>query len=170
LFSANKYDVSARQGMLEDGCVEAVIALPPSLFHATRIPVCVWLLAPPGAVQDEILLVDAARAGYMATRTRRVIEESEIHRIADAIDAWRANREVDAGPTFGVVTLSELRDKNYNLTPSVYLARGPVSPAASNAQTLARDLTNRLAVLQEQAAEKDAAADRMLKGLKWRAH
>lgn len=167
LFSANRYDIATRQGMLEDGCVEAVIALPPDLFHDTRIPVCVWLLQPPGSVQDQILLIDASSAGHMMNRTRREISNEEIAEIAEAIRTWRSDHSARMMPNTVSVSVAEIRERNYNLSPAVYVKTPPPVADLSSAEDSVELLMNRLASLEDAAEEKDAAAEQLLRRLKW---
>jgi type I restriction enzyme M protein len=167
LFSANRYDTATRQGMLEDGCVEAIIALPPGLFHETRIPVCVWLLLPPGSVQDQVLLIDASAAGHMVNRKRREISAQEIGEIAETIEAWRSDRSAKMMSNTAAVSISEIRERDYNLSPAVYIKTPSTVADLSSAEDSVELLMNRLASLKEAAEEKDAAAEQFLRRLKW---
>ena len=167
LFSANRYDIATRQGMLEDGCVEAIIALPPDLFHDTRVPVCVWLLLPPGSVQDQILLIDASTAGHMVSRTRREISGKETAEMAEAIRMWRSRNLSEGALNTATASLAEIRARNYNLSPGVYMKTpSPVSDPSSTELSV-EQLMSRLASLKEAADEKDAAAEQLLRRLKW---
>ena len=167
LFSTNRYDIAARQGMLEDGCVEAIITLPPELFHGTRIPVCVWLLLPPGPTRDQILLVDASTAGHMVNRTRREISGKEIAEIAEAIRVWRSRGLTEISSNTAAVSLAEIRERNYNLSPGVYMKAAPLATDFSSTELSVEELMSRLASLEEAADKKDAAADQLLRRLKW---
>lgn len=167
LSSANRYDTAARQGMLEDGCVEAIIALPPDLFHDTRIPVCVWLLLPPGSVRDQILMIDASAAGHMVNRTRREISGKEIGEIAQTIGMWRSHRSAEMMSNAAAVPLPEIRERNYNLSPAVYVKTASPVEDLSSAEDSVQLLVSRLAALKDAADEKDAAAEQLLRRLKW---
>lgn len=167
LFSANRYDVAARQGMLEDGCVEAVIALPPDLFHGTRIPVCAWLLLPAGSAQDRILLIDASATGHMVNRRRREIDGKEIAEIAETIRTWRSAHSTAMTSNTAAVSLTEIRERNYNLSPAVYIRTPSTVADLSSTELSVEQLMNRLASLKETADEKDATAQQLLRRLKW---
>jgi type I restriction enzyme M protein len=167
LFSANKYDIATRQGMLEDGCVEAIIALPPELFHDTRIPVCVWLLLPPGPARDQILLIDASTAGHMVNRTRREISGKEIAEIAEVMRTWRSRGLTKIRSNAAAVSLAEIRERDYNLSPGVYIKAASLGTDLSSTELSVGQLMSRLASLKEAADEKDAAAEQLLRRLKW---
>lgn len=165
LFSANPRELAIRKHLVDEGCVEGIITLPPSLFYNTRIPVCIWLLTP-RSERHEILLVDASTAGRMVTRTRRVMGEPEIHKIADAVSSWRSGTPEDS-KNVASVPLSEISGKGYNLTPAVHLKPAPPLPDTSNSQSLAHDLMSRLLTLRDEASRADAVADQLLRELKW---
>jgi type I restriction enzyme M protein len=167
LFSANRYDIAARQRMLDDGCVEAIITLPPELFHHTRIPVCVWLLLPPGPTRDQVLLIDASTAGHMVNRTRREISGKEIAEIAEAIRMWRSRGLTEITSSTAAVSLAEIRERNYNLSPGVYIKAAPVGTDLCSTDLSVEQLMSRLDSLKEAADAKDAAAEQLLRRLKW---
>jgi type I restriction enzyme M protein len=167
LSSANRYDIATRQRMLEEGCVEAVVALPPDLFQGTRIPVCIWLLLPPGSVQDQILLIDASSAGHMIDRTRREISGEEIAEIAEVIRKWRSDHSSETASNAASVSIAQIRERNYNLSPGLYVKAPPPIADLSSAEDSVELLMNRLASLEEVAEEKDAVAEQLLRRLKW---
>ena len=91
-----------RRRMIEADVVDCIIALPPNLFHSTRIPASVWVLAENkgGGVyrgcksrdrRHQTLFIDARRMGVMANRIHRVLRASEINEIATAYRAWRGS-------------------------------------------------------------------------------
>jgi type I restriction enzyme M protein len=166
LFSTNSRELSIRKRMVDNGCVEAIIALPPSLFYNTRIPVCVWLLTA-SSDRSEILLIDASAAGHMATRRRRILGESEIWKITDTVKTWRSEHSVNEAQNASTASLSEIGEMNYNLTPAVHLAQAPPILATGASRSLADELTSRLLTLKEEADKRDAIADQLLRGLKW---
>ena len=167
LFSANRYDTATRQRMIEEGCVEAVVALPPDLFQGTRIPVCIWLLLPPGSVHDQILLIDASSAGHMIDRTRREMSGQEIAEIAEAIRTWRSDHSTETASNAASISIAQIRERNYNLAPGLYAKTPPPVADLSSAEDSVELLMNRLASLEEAAEEKDAIAAQLLRRLKW---
>jgi type I restriction enzyme M protein len=167
LFSASPREQDIRKGMLEDGCVEALISFPPGLFHSTGIPVTVWLLRPPNSIRNEILFIDASSAGHMVDRTRRELGDAEIREIAGIVDDWRARRSVEDSAIAVSVSLSKIRERGYNLSPSAHSSRPPIETRANTAALSVQQLTQRLDTEHKHAAAKDASADRVLKGLKW---
>ncbi len=165
LFSANPRERDIRMRMVEDGCVEALIALPPALFYNTGIPATIWLLNPPGTSRDEILFVSASDSGHMVRRTHRELSEAEISEIIQTIAAWRSGRPSESSISAVSIPLPQIRERDYNLSPSVYLSQPPVVANYDTAISAIRLLVRRLETQRDEAAEKDAVALRMLKGL-----
>lgn len=131
-----------RQAMLEDDTVACVVALPRQLFHSTRIAACLWILTKDKGRQStrgladrrgEILFVDARETGALVNRTERVLTETDLGSIAGTYHAWRGTPSAQVTraayrdePGFCVsVGLETVRDHEYVLTPSRYVALPP---------------------------------------------
>lgn len=165
LFSANPRERDIRMRMVEDGCVEALIALPPALFYNTGIPVTIWLLNAPGTSRDEILFVDASDSGHMIRRTHRELSDAEISEIIEPIAAWRSGRTSEENISAVSIPLPQIRERDYNLNPSAYLSQSPIAASYETAIPAIRLLIQRLETQHDKAAEKDAIALRMMKDL-----
>jgi type I restriction enzyme M protein len=81
-----------RERMVEDGVVEGLVALPPQLFYGTQVPVTLWLLRPPIGAPDRLLFVDATEAGTVVDRNHRILSDSDIGQLIDAVSKWRTRR------------------------------------------------------------------------------
>lgn len=152
-----------RAAMVEDGVVEALIALPPQLFAATAIPATVWLLRRPGTQDDEVLLVDARRLGSMISRTQRGLLPDDNRRIVDTVLKWRGRQQKGYQNVQGFsasVAIQEIREHEYQLTPAKYVGTGIRTDMSANSIIeLRRDLDR----LHLRAMEVDAIADQQLK-------
>lgn len=167
LSSANPREWYIRKRMVEDGCVEALISLPPKIFRNTKIPVTIWLLKKPGSAWDEILLIDASGAGRMIDRSRREIDDSEIAEIIKIVDDWRGGRLIESSIPATPAPPAEIRAKDYNLNPSAYSSTLPGEANTGHGELPIRQLLRRLEVYHADASAKDAAASLALKDLKW---
>jgi type I restriction enzyme M protein len=166
--STNPRERHIREQMVADGCVEALISLPPSLFSGTGISATVWLEGAPGTERDSILFVDASNAGHMVSRTRRELDGPEIREIVQAIESCRSGQlPEDSGPVIRSVTasLSEIRGRDYNLSPSVYLPPERVEASLTSTAPSIKHLVSRLQAEQSAAIEKDSIAMHTLKEL-----
>ena len=122
--------------MVEDGCVEALISLPASLFRGTGAPAMIWLLTPSGTQRKEILFIDASSAGRMVNRTLRRLDDFEIQKIVQIVEDWRAGRptaENDGSIRSGSVAVQKIRDLDYDLNPANFLRRPYVAPRVEDA-------------------------------------
>ncbi|MET9069660.1 N-6 DNA methylase [Streptosporangium sandarakinum] len=164
--SENPRERFIRTRLVEDGWVEAVIALPPQLFPNTGIPVTVWLLGRPREPRGEILFIDASGLGRPVGRARRILTDEEVASIAGAVTEWR-----DAGcgyagkPGFArPVKSEEVRALNHVLNPRTYVSSPPETAKAPDDGML-NELRCRLDRLHARAADADAAVTRELRKL-----
>ncbi|MCP2290296.1 type I restriction-modification system subunit M/S [Nocardia amikacinitolerans] len=156
--STSDRDRNIRAGMVDDGCVEALITLPTKLFRGTGIGVTIWLLRPPGTPVDSILFVDASSAGHMVSQTERVLSNEELQEISSILAEWRSGGSLDAYETATAVRLQRVRETGYNLSPAIYLAPTPtVIEKAAAEQSIQRALTQ-LRADQRKATESFTAA------------
>ena len=153
-----------RAAMVEDGTVEAVIALPPQLFATTAVPVTVWLLRRSDDTWDgEMLFVDARQLGTMITRSQRDLLPDEIRWIADTVTDWRDRRNRDdyhdvQGFSASVST-QHVREHDYQLTPGRYVGTRMTTHTPTD---LVPDLRRELDRLHRRAVEADANVDQQL--------
>ncbi len=159
-----------RRALIEADAVDCMIALPGQLFYSTQIPACLWFLArnkyPGGAHHDrrgEVLFIDARKLGQMVDRTRKVLSDEDIVRIADRYHSWRgepnsASYENEMGFCKSA-TLEEIREHDHILTPGRY-----VGAAAGEEDDV--PFEERFAELKETLAEQFAEAEELSASIK----
>jgi type I restriction enzyme M protein len=164
--SSSPREQHIRKGLVEDGCVEALISLPPALFHNTGIPVTIWALTPPGTERHEILFADASEAGHLIDRTRRALSDTETSEIIDTLTTWRSGRAGNSSNVRAVsVPLPEIRERGYNLNPHIYLSEPAKVSSSKAVLSTVRQLLRQLETQETEAAAADAAAMGVLRGL-----
>jgi len=159
--SANHTEKQIRMRMVEDGCVDALISLPPALFPGTGVPAMIWLLTPPNATRNEILFVDASGAGRMVSRTRRALDESAMTEIVQTVRDWSAGQPPTESRDLVnaiAVPLQKIRDLDYDLNPAAFLQRPYSPPGAADALPAVRDLAARLDAEHSIADQKHSDA------------
>lgn len=149
-----------RAGLVEEGVVECVMALPEQLFELTAIQTHIWFLRPPRAGSDEVLFVDGTNLGSMAARTRRVLSDEEIDTLAGAYASWRAAGGRRAGyaaePSLSRgVAAAEIAARDHRLEPALYVREALPAAGALDDPDAARD---RLAELSARLRELHAEA------------
>lgn len=115
-----------RRQLVEQGSVEAVIALPAGLYPHTAIPPALWLLRPPGNPRSTVLLVDASGLGT-AKRWQRELTPADIEQVVDCHRTWKRNdrRPPEASLPSHAVPIEELvqgdcrLDVHYWVSPKV---------------------------------------------------
>lgn len=116
-----------RQRMIESGIVDSVVALPGQMFYATQVPVCVWILASPGARKNrrgEVLFIDARGLGRMESRVHRVFDHSDISKVTTAYKEWKERRQKAHKniPGFSYsASIDEISEQRYILSPGRYV-------------------------------------------------
>jgi type I restriction enzyme M protein len=159
-----------RRRIVEADLVDCIVALPEKLFLNTGIAVCLWFVAKDranGRFRDrrgEVLFIDARKLGRMETRTLRVLDDTDLARVADTYHAWRGKVGLEPyadEPGFcRSATIDEVRTHDFVLTPSRYVGAAGVEDdsepseeklARLRAQVLAEfDESNRLqAIIRE---------------------
>ncbi|MFJ4468544.1 N-6 DNA methylase [Streptomyces sp. NPDC089424] len=145
-----KADVGIRRAMLEADLVACVVALPDRLFLSTGIPASLWILTKdkPTARRGKILFMDARQLGSSASRSRRVLTDADLARIAGTYHSWRG--PASAGehgvtytdePGFCVSeSLDSVRQHGCILTPGLYVGASPAiaKPGRADPDDLAK--------------------------------
>ena len=167
-FSANRTEKVIRMQMVEDGCVEALISLPASLFRGTGVPAMIWLLTPSGTQRKEIRFIDASSAGRMVNRTLRRLEDFEIQKIVQIVENWRAGcstAENDGSIRSGSVGLQKIRDLDYDLNPANFLRRPYVTPRVEDALPKVHELALNLNAAHSISEDRHFAVTQLVQDL-----
>ena len=121
---------ATREALVEEGFVDCIVQLPDKLFFGTGIPATLWFLSKNRAGthgyryrQEEILFIDARGMGEMISRRQRALTDDEIARIADVYHRYRRGYDLpEDEPGFcKIATLEEVRERDYKLTPGLYV-------------------------------------------------
>ena len=132
--SNNKGEKNVRQYMVDNNMIDCIVRLPDKLFLTTGIPACIFFLSKNRDGKDtkyrkrenEILFIDAAKMGDMASRKLRVFNDETINKITDTYHTWRNTENTDAkfeeqlGFAYSA-TLEEVQKQDYKLTPGIYV-------------------------------------------------
>jgi len=110
-----------RQRIIEADLVEGIVALPSQLFYNTGIPVSLWFLSRNKQQKGKTLFIDARNLGEMVTRAVRELKESDILRIAETFNQFRAGRLEDEKGYCAVKTKDDIAKQDYILTPGRYV-------------------------------------------------
>ncbi|MET8977001.1 class I SAM-dependent DNA methyltransferase [Streptomyces sp. NPDC004539] len=133
---ARKAEGEIRRAMLEDDLVACIITLPPYLFPSTTIPACMWVLdkdKSPRQLSErtdrrgQIIFIDATETGTMASKTERVLEDTDLAKIVNAYRSWRGTgpRYHDEPDFCFSASLEAVRANEYSLNPGLYVTPSP---------------------------------------------
>jgi type I restriction-modification system DNA methylase subunit len=125
------YDRGVREGLLLNGCVEAVILLPDGLMTSTQIPTCLWLLRPPQAEADrDVLYLDTSTL-TVRTRNRSHLTPEGIDKVVEIVEDWRRTGSCTEAPYLArAVSILNIFNADGSLSPERFLEPPPVTIAA----------------------------------------
>ncbi|MBD7981111.1 class I SAM-dependent DNA methyltransferase [Oerskovia merdavium] len=167
-----------RAQIVEADLVSCMVALPTQLFRSTGIPVCVWFFAKDktagarGSVDrtGQVLFIDARNLGYMVDRAERALSDDDIAKIAGTYHAWRGTPSaVAAGAVYDdelgfarSVSLAEIKDAGYALTPGRYVGAAEVEDDGEPIEDKIARLTGELFEQFEESARLEAVVREQL--------
>jgi type I restriction enzyme M protein len=114
--SSNK-EKKIRQEFVEHDFIEGVILLPENLFYNTTAPGIILLLRrdKPEERKGQILLVNAS-AYFIKEKPKNVLTAEGIAAIVEVYRRWETREKLSR-----VITLEEVREADYNLSPSQFV-------------------------------------------------
>ncbi|QDO89546.1 SAM-dependent DNA methyltransferase [Ornithinimicrobium ciconiae] len=170
-----------RAQIVEADLVSCMVALPTQLFRSTGIPVCVWFFAkdktagPKGATDrtGQVLFIDGRDLGFMVDRAERAFSDEDIAKIADTFHAWRGSPSavekslgyVDVPGFCRSVTLQEIKDSGYALTPGRYVGAADVEDDGEPIEEKIERLTKELFAQFDESTRLEAKVRSQLERL-----
>lgn len=113
-------DYKIRKEMIENGKVDAILALPNKLFSNVSISVQCWILNKSKTTKD-ILFINADSMGKLLNRKIRVLEEDDVDRIVKAYKDFKNNELEDVPGFCKSASIEEIKSKDYSLNPGRYV-------------------------------------------------
>jgi len=124
LTSKTNNEGEIRKNIIEAGLLDCIVNLPAKLFLNTQIPACLWFLSRKKEGRlDKVMFIDARNLGYLINRRTKDFADVDIAKIADTYHRWKnnSNHYEDVPGFCKSVTLDEIREKDYVLTPGRYI-------------------------------------------------
>lgn len=117
LFRGQGKEPEIRKNMVESGLVEAVITLGEKLFYGTGLSPCFLVLrrTMSASHSHHILMVDGSTI-FTPRRAQNVLEQKDIDRLYQLYSDYKDEEDYSA-----VVTIEDVRAKDYLLSPSAYI-------------------------------------------------
>jgi len=145
-----------RQRIVEDDLVDSVILLPEKLFYNTGAPavVIVFNKQKPEDKKGKILLINASKE-FVPGKKQNTLSTENIRKI---VDAYRSFKDVEKFA--GVITIDEVREADYNLSPSRF-----VSVAAGEKYRDINEIFLELMELEKKGKEINENIYKVLEGL-----
>ena len=119
--------------------------------------------------EGEVLFIDARKKGYLVDRVRRELEDDEIAEIARTYHAWRGEdkdgKYEDIPGYCKAVTLDEIREHDYVLTPGRYVGAEELEDDGVPFEQKMAELTQQLFEQMGEAEKLDSVIKRNLEVL-----
>jgi type I restriction enzyme M protein len=153
--SSNKEKL-IRQGFIEADLLEGIVLLPENLFYNTTAPGIIVVLNrnKPASRKAQCLLVNAS-AYFVKEKPKNALTEEGVAAVSDVFQRWQTREKVSR-----VVTLEELREADYNLSPSLFVE---TNDAVRHRPI--HEILNDLARIRSERERADAELERLLLGL-----
>ena len=142
--SSNR-EKTIRQAFVEADAIEGVVLLPENLFYNTTAPGIILLLRK-GKLEEragQILLVNASNY-FVKEKPKNALTPEGIAAVAEVYQKWETREKLSR-----VITLDEVREADYNLSPSQFVE--------INEREKHRPIAEILADLEEARAERERA-------------
>jgi type I restriction enzyme M protein len=129
LTSKTNNEGEIRKKIIDEGILDCIVNLPAKLFLNTQIPACLWFVSRaktgngPRNRRNEVLFIDARNLGHLVNRRTKEFTDEDIAKIAETYHHWRnKNDKYEDVPGYcKSVTVDEIRQKDYVLTPGRYI-------------------------------------------------
>ncbi len=149
LSSLNLSETRIRQGIVEDGLLEAIFLLPSGMFYGTNVPVSIWILRK-GGMRGQTLMLDARELG-VSSGERLALDQAGRQRILDAWEEFRQGGTPAETGFCASVGPHEIAEKDWTLDPRKYIVYPP--PSLPSWEELERRDTELSRELEELLAE-----------------
>ena len=116
LFRGNQ-EAEIRKQLVESDLIEAVVTLGDKLFYGTGLSPCFLIIRrmKPAHHSGRILMIDGSKI-LTQKRAQNILEENDIDRLYSLYQNYSDEEDYSR-----IVTLQEIRDKEYNLSPNRYV-------------------------------------------------
>jgi len=105
-----------RRNIVSRGYIKGIISLPPNLFYGTSIPACLLILDKENASSRKgIFMIDASK-GFIKDGNKNRLRHQDVRKIIDVF-----NNQLEIPRYSRMVTLSEIRDNEFNLNIPRYI-------------------------------------------------
>ncbi len=108
-----------REAIVNNKLLEAIITLPGGLFHSTKVPCCIWLLANTDLKSNDVLFIDAA---HMTPAIKKELTSVHIDQLKELLDQYRSEKLHTCTEWYGVASLETIAKKGFILSPNLYTA------------------------------------------------
>ncbi|MDH1930691.1 HsdM family class I SAM-dependent methyltransferase [Pseudomonas sp. 22373] len=138
-----------RRSIIQNGLVDAVIALPGGMLKNTGIPTAVLVLKKPGTTNKPVLLIDSPEAEKYANDNSPMESRAPFY---TTLEIYKTRSELEG--ISKLITNEQLENNGYSLSPSRYMENKQLQKNSITILTeKQKDLETQLAELQKEFSE-----------------
>ncbi|NQZ29379.1 MAG: N-6 DNA methylase [Mycoplasmatales bacterium] len=120
LSTASKGEKEIRINLLKENKVDAIIALPSSLFYTTGIPASIWIFNN-NKTNEDVLMINADQLGKMETKKLRILQNEDIKSIVELYKKHEKNEVISKVGFAQTTSLKEIEENDWSLVPGRYV-------------------------------------------------
>ena len=157
-----------RKNMINADVVECIVSMPSNLFYSVTIPVSLWIMRKGkiGNARGKTLFIDAKNLGHMIDRRIRELSEEDIQKIASTYQNWRRGKEYEDVLGFCCeATISEIAERDYVLTPGLYVGINEEKDDGEPFEEKMIRLTSELSSMFDRSAELQGEIKKQLRAI-----
>jgi len=143
-----------RKKIIENDLIDVIIACPPKLFYNVALPVSLWFATKNkknGRFRKrtgETLFIDAREIYEPISKKQRIFTDEQIKKIANAVRAWRGQKEYGKYKNIAgfckSATIEKIAKNGYVLTPGRYVGIAPEEDDGIPFETKMKKITSEL--------------------------
>lgn len=150
LSTSIKAELEAKQKLVDNGNIRAIVAMPSKMFESTSIAIC--LIVFQKVATDEILMINLVpeakeeirehhgrnhrkKTERTFKRTFNVLTDETIQGVAESIKEFKPYKDLSR-----LVPIEEVKEQGYNLSPSRYLKIAEPETKARDIEDIVRDI------------------------------
>lgn len=151
LTTGTKAEMEAKQKLVDDGNIRAIVTMPSKMFESTSIAIC--LIVFQKVATNEILMINlvpeakeeireqrgqyggAAHTQRVYKKTVNILTDETIQGVAESIKEFKPYKDLSR-----LVPIEEIKEQGYNLSPSRYLKIAEPETKAREIEDIVRDI------------------------------
>lgn len=165
LTSTTNGEDKIRKAIVEDNKISAIVLLPDKLFFTTGISASIWFFDN-NKKSTKTLMIDASNKGKLieGSKKHKELTSDDLIELKNIYDKFLDNKEIDIPGLAKSVTLEEIKENNYLLSPGRYVSL--LEEEKQDKETIKKELKEEIEKLISLMNEEKDLEEKVLKAIK----